>query len=398
MKQVFVIASSSISAIGEQEEYREIDDTKTNLVEVNIPAENKNALYFSLKDHKLNKTFDEIIAVLSKQISRVITLSNLTKEAISETVLFLGSTSLDISCVMPKESDSIWLSQTDKLSKTLAKNFGLHAIHYTVNTACTSSANALLYASQMIKHNKINHALVVGCEFYNKLSVSGFDSLDLFSTTKVKPFSNTRDGLILGEGVGAIILSNKSTNTTTFELLGGYSSCDDFSLTITDEEGKHIADVVEKALINAKITPADIDLIKIHGTASEKSDLAEYNAISRVFSDNQLSNAVNHQLKEVAKPEVIGFKSFLGHTLGACGALELAILDTVFKKEILPKCEYQLENPEMLIYPFVETAQGITSSKYVLLNHFGFGGNNAALILNNMKPFNKALQNEHHES
>lgn len=402
MNSVFVIATSSISAIGDQQECQEIDDRQANVMDVTITAEDKNALYYPINKNKLDKSFDEMILLLSTQIEKALKQSNLTAKELSETVLFLGSTSLDISCVKPNSSEKIWLSQTDKLSQKLTKLFGLHAIHYTFNTACTSSANALLYAAQLIKYNKIKHAIVMGCEFYNQLSVSGFDSLDLFSTTGVKPFSNTRDGLILGEGVGVLVLSTQKNSATTFEILGGYASCDDFSLTITDEEGDHITQVVEEALSNANIKQIDINLIKIHGTASQKSDLAEYNAIRRLFytenfntnssnaedTNTEFSNndaLINLKLKQDIKPSIIGFKSFLGHTLGACGVLELAILENVFKKEILPLCHYQQENPQTLLYPFVQSAKVITSSKYILLNHFGFGGNNAAIILKNIK-------------
>jgi len=398
MNSVFIIASASISAIGEQQECLQIDDKEANLVNVIIPAENKNALYFPINKNKLDKTFDEMILLISTQIEKALKQSNLTAKELSETVLFLGSTSLDISCVKPDVTESIWLSQTDKLSQTLTKSFGLHAIHYTFNTACTSSANALLYAAQLIKHNKTKHAIVIGCEFYNQLSVSGFDSLDLFSTAGVKPFSTMRDGLILGEGVGVLVLSSQENSSTILEVLGGYASCDDFSLTITDEQGKHITEVVEKALNNANINSTDIDLIKIHGTASEKSDLAEYNAIMGLFNSQSSNNtrfsnvegsntkvSVVSQLKQETKPNIIGFKSFLGHTLGACGVLELAILEDIFQKETLPRCDYQKENSQTLLYPFVQSAKVITSSEYILLNHFGFGGNNAAVILKNIK-------------
>ncbi|WP_426369012.1 beta-ketoacyl synthase N-terminal-like domain-containing protein [Pseudocolwellia sp. HL-MZ7] len=390
MNSVFVIATSSISAIGDQQECQQIDDSQANLVDVTIAAENKSALYFPINKNKLDKSFDEMILLLSTQIEKALKQSNLTAKELSETVLFLGSTSLDISCVKPDSSESIWLSQTDKLSQTLTKLFGLHTIHYTFNTACTSSANALLYAAQLIKHNKIKHAIVIGCEFYNQLSVSGFDSLDLFSTTGVKPFSNTRDGLILGEGVGVLVLSTQQNSATIFEVLGGYSSCDDFSLTITDEEGEHITQVVEKALSNTNIRSIDIDLIKIHGTASEKSDLAEYNAIAGLFNTKKVkhTDAETLSVEVNVHPSIIGFKSFLGHTLGACGVLELAILEDVFQKEILPRCHYQLESPQTLLYPFLQSAKAITSSKYMLLNHFGFGGNNAAIILKNIKVVN----------
>ena len=373
MNKVFVVASSSISHIGDQNNCKSINDSDVTLSKIDITVENKSALYFPMKGINQELNFDGIIDLLSSQIKKAIEASNLTQHELTKTVLFLGSTSLDISTVKPDKNTSVWLSKTDKISHELTTLFGLHTIHYTFNTACTSSANALLYATQLIKHCKIEHALVVGCEFFNQLSINGFDSLDLISTSGVRPFSDTRDGLILGEGVGVLVLSKKQTQSTSFELLGGYSSCDDHSLTITDENGGHIIEVVEKAITNAKINKTDINLIKLHGTASEKSDLAECNAITRLFEPL------------VKAPEVIAFKSFLGHTLGACGIVELAILEHLFKQEILPECAYQSDSENTLLLPFISSVKNLLSSEHILLNHFGFGGNNAAIIVKNLK-------------
>jgi len=364
VKQVFINASSSNSAIGEQRNCLAIQDSDIEMTDVVV--ENKKVHYFSMQGVPQNKNFDDMVALLSSHLKSVVQQSNLNEQMLNKTMLFLGSTSLDIDAVVPDESKDVWLSQTDRLSRKLVNDFGLHHIHYTFNTACTSSANAMIYAGNMIKQGKISHAIVIGCEFFNQLSMNGFDSLDLISTTSVKPFSTTRDGLILGEGVAAILLADKPNKTTALEWLGGYSSCDDYSLTITDESGSHIADVVEKALNNADICSDDIDLVKIHGTASQKSDLAECNALETLF------NKV---------PELVGFKSFLGHTLGACGILEIAILDYIIQHNIYPNCQYQQNAKEQLLLPFVTSIDSIVNADHMLLNHFGFGGNNAAIIL-----------------
>ncbi len=364
MNQVYIIASSSHSAAGVQQYCDAIDDQKVQVV--NVAKAPDSTLYFPMKDIVLKKSYDDMFDLLSTQVEHVISQAKLSATERANTVLFLGSTSLDIDAVTPNGSENIWLSRTDKMSHDLAKRFGLSDLHYTFNTACTSSANALMYAGKMIKHGKMAHALVIGCEFYNQLSIEGFDSLDLISSTGVRPFSNSRDGLILGEGVGVVLLSNAPSGNTCLALLGGYSSCDDHSLTITDESGAHIVEVVEKALTNANISASDIDLVKIHGTASEKSDLSEYNALQLLFANT---------------PNIIGFKSFLGHTLGACGVIEIALLAHVIQNDLLPHCQYQHNECNGLIMPFVTSSAAITQSSYMLLNHFGFGGNNAAIIL-----------------
>ena len=363
LNNVYIIGSSSISALGAQDEINTMNDENIKLT--NIEVENKTVPYYQIKGSPLHKTFEDMVEILSSQIKAVINQTNLTQEQLTNTVLCLGSTSLDIDAVIPNESKENWLSQTDKLGQALVKIFNLHTIHFTFNTACTSSANALLYASKLIQRNKIEHAIVVGFEFFNQLSINGFDSLDLMSKKGVKPFSKIRDGLLLGEGVGAIILSNTKNELTQFEFLGGYSSCDDYSLTITDESGSHIVEVVKHALSNANVTSNDINVVKIHGTASEKSDLAEFNALNLLFEK---------------VPPLIGFKSLVGHTLGACGILEITLLNKIMQSSNIPHCHYQYTDKNYCLLPFIKQVEQLKSS-CILLNHFGFGGNNAALIL-----------------
>lgn len=336
-----------------------------------LPVEDHHALYYAMKDNALNKTFDVMMNSLIEQVELLLAQTPLTPSQLKSTMLFIGSTSLDIGCIKPDSTKAIWLSQTDKIGQRLAQHFSLHALHFTFNTACTSGANALLYATNFIKQGKVDNAIVIGFEFFNQLSLNGFDSLDLISTTNVKPFSPARDGLILGEGIGAVLLSKHCAEHTQLELLGGYSSCDDHSLTITEEEGTHIVEVIKHALENAGIDQSDIDLIKVHGTASIKSDLAEYNALNKLFTKI---------------PKSYGFKSLIGHTLGACGVIELALFDHCVRDDYLPVLTYQADKSTPLLLPFIESSAELVQSKTMLFNHFGFGGNNAALIVRKVEP------------
>lgn len=369
-EKVFVVAAASITSLGEQQGLISPEMFAEKIVEV--PVEDHLVPFFALKeagaikDDPLIKSFELMAALLVQQVQQLLSKFALNEQQLNNTMLFLGSTSLDIGCISPDDSKNIWLSQTDKLSQYLVGYFGCHAIHFTFNTACTASANALIYASNFIKQQKIEQAIVIGCEFFNQLSLNGFDSLDLISATAVKPFASSRDGLILGEGIGAVLLSKYGDEQTQFEILGGYSSCDDHSLTITEEAGTHIMTVINKALDNAGVSKNDVDLIKVHGTASIKSDLAEANALQQLFLN---------------MPNVIALKSLIGHTLGACGVIELALMEQWIKYKILPRFPYQDLKEEQLELPFVRTVDSFSSSKIMLFNHFGFGGNNAALII-----------------
>lgn len=104
----------------------------------------------------------------------------------------------------------------------------------------------------------------------------------------------------------------------------------------------------------------------MHGTASVKSDLAESNALHKLFFDI---------------PNVLAFKSLIGHTLGACGVIELALFDHSIRNSYLPECSYQKNNAEQLLLPFAQMPDQLHQAKIMLFNHFGFGGNNAALII-----------------
>ncbi|EWH10595.1 beta-ketoacyl synthase [Catenovulum agarivorans DS-2] len=320
--------------------------------------------YFFMHGRPKSSELDEIIEQVCTAVEYVITASQLTLEQRKKTALLLGSTSLDIGAVPRKTEQTIWLNTIDYLSKQVQQNCQLNDFHLVFNTACTASFNAIITAEKLISSNKFEHVIVVGCEFFNQLTLDGFDSLDLISQQAVKSFLNNRDGLILGEGVAALLISQQtSLDTPYIKLHRGASGCDLYSLTMTDEQGKHIQQIIEQALQQAHIQPEQIDLIKAHGTATENNDLAESAALENCFS---------------TIPSVWALKPFTGHTLGACGALELAIMHWLLKQKI--KLPSHLTNSDNSIVPMLTDDQQLTDSRFILLNHCGFGGNNAAMV------------------
>src|SRR5690606_14559770 len=146
---------------------------------------------------------------------------------------------------------------------------------YTYSTACTSSANAVLYAHRMLEAGVIDHALVVGLEHFNQMTVLGFHGLGLISPAgAMMPFSRGRDGLILGEGCGLILLS-RSENEASLQICGGAIATDNHSLTAANVDGSSLAAVITQALSDSSITAETIIAIKAHGTASLMNDEAE---------------------------------------------------------------------------------------------------------------------------
>ncbi|WP_405629590.1 beta-ketoacyl synthase N-terminal-like domain-containing protein [Pseudoalteromonas sp. Ld20] len=317
--------------------------------------------------------FDTLLLPLFKKLQ-------LSADELAKTSLFLGSTSLDISAVELGAEDTLWLSKTDKISQELVKRYGLNELEFTFSTACTASANACLYATRLIAQGKIEHALVIGCEFYNPLTVEGFKSLDLISATGLAAFAKGRSGLILGEGLGALYLSSTPTEQCNLRVLGGASSCDTYSLTMTKEDGSHIAHVINECLTQTNITCDDIDLIKVHGTATLGNDEAECNALSSLFIRDSLTT---DQISAKQLPPIIAFKPYTGHTLGACGAIEIALFVKCLELGSYTPPSYTHSENE-LMWPFYHGAH-FNNVDTVLFNYFGFGGNNAALVLQRYK-------------
>lgn len=320
----------------------------------------------------LNEDYQRIYQLLSQVVEQIIEQQSLTTQQLSQTTLFLGSSSMDIGAVASDKRKSIWLTYLDHFNQYIITKYGLHSLNFTFSTACTSSANALIYAGRLLKTGQIKQALVIGCEFYNELTLQGFSCLELLSEQGLHAFSDKRDGMVLGEGVGALLLSMQAQGHEQLALLDGYSSCDTYSLTTTAEDGSKIAEVITKAIALSGINITDIDLIKAHGTASPASDYAEAQALQSLF---------------INKVPALALKPFIGHTLGACGILEIALLAELVKQDLIPVPDYVNKtnnNETKLLWPLVTAKKSFTDIDYILTNHCGFGGNNAALILKNI--------------
>ncbi|MBE0457550.1 MAG: beta-ketoacyl synthase N-terminal-like domain-containing protein [Pseudoalteromonas prydzensis] len=334
-----------------------------------VTNEKETVAFKSFTDEVTSRDFDTILAHFDQLLLPLFTRLALSSDELANTSLFLGSTSLDISAVNVGANDELWLSTTNKINTALVARYGLHELEFTFSTACTASANACLYATRLIAQNKIDNALVIGCEFYNPLTVEGFTSLDLISQTGLATFATGRSGLVLGEGLAALYLSASASEQCQFKLLGGASACDTYSLTMTQEDGSHIAQVITDALEQTDLIATDIDAIKVHGTATLGNDEAECNALTKIFTEN--------------KPPIIAFKPFTGHTLGACGVIEIALYAHCQQQKNYTLADYAKQGND-LMWPFYQN-NDFSPINTVLLNYFGFGGNNAALVMQRYK-------------
>ncbi|RXJ78267.1 beta-ketoacyl-[acyl-carrier-protein] synthase family protein [Arcobacter sp. F2176] len=236
------------------------------------------------------------------------------------------------------------------------------------STACTSSANALGYAKEVISKGIYENVLVIGIDALSFTTVCGFSALSVLSSNPCTPFDKNREGMNVAEGFGILLLQNKKEKNS-IELCGvGYSS-DSHHMTQPHPEGLGAKKAMENALKNANLHINDISYINAHGTGTYANDFSELNAIKSLFTD--------------IKPKVSSTKSITGHTLGAAGAIEAIISCMVLKEQIIPSNK-GLKKIEIddINYSFETTSSKVN---YVLSNSFAFGGNNTSLIFGLVK-------------
>ncbi len=248
----------------------------------------------------------------------------------------------------------------------IASHLQLRGMVLTLSTGCSSSANAILTATEMLQRGRARRALVVGAEGLSAVTLSGFASLMLLDPEGCRPFDLHRAGLQIGEGIAALMLEADSEGRRGATLRGGANLCDTHHLTSASPDGRVMRDVMIEAMSRARVRPADIIAVKAHGTGSVDSDRAEGNALRSVFG--------------AALPHVVGLKRYVGHTLGACGTVETAALIGCLQQGFTPfTAGFTNVDPEIGIAP--TRAIIPASDGAYLLNFFGFGGNYTSLVM-----------------
>ena len=231
----------------------------------------------------------------------------------------------------------------------------------TFSTACTSSSNALVFAKELLEAEAYEQVLVIGADSISLTTVNGFNALGVLADEGSKPFDANRTGMNVAEGIGAILLSHKESD---IELLGTGCSSDAYNITNPHPDGAGAKMAMQRALEDAKIEASKIDYINAHGTGTMANDTAEGKAVLELFPH---------------KPFLGSTKSITGHTLGACGTIELIITAMAMQKQTVP-ANFNLENKELeeLNLPNQNVSHNI---KYALSNAFAFGGNNTSIVL-----------------
>lgn len=261
--------------------------------------------------------------------------------------------------------------------------YGLHGINYGTVSACASSSNAIISALDTIRLGRAEVVITGGSEAaVTRAGIGGFSGMKALSTrnddpsTASRPFDKDRDGFVLGEGAGALVLEEYERAAARgakiyAELLGGGMTADAYHITAPHPDGKGAAGVMRRALEDAGVSTDQIQYLNVHGTSTPLGDVAEIKAIKEVFGEDAYDIFISST------------KSMTGHLLGASGAIEtIACLLAMRDHFIPPTINHFTDDPEIdpklkLTYNNAHRAD-VT---YAMCNTFGFGGHNTSLVL-----------------
>ena len=272
----------------------------------------------------------------------------------------------------------------DIASGYISIHFGFHGPNFTTTSACASSSNALADAFNLIRLGKANIIVSGGAEAaIAAAGVGGFNAMKALSTRNddpqgaSRPFSASRDGFVMAEGSGCLILEElehaKARGAKIYaEMVGEGLSADAYHITASHPEGLGAKLVMENALADAGLKPEDIDYINVHGTSTHVGDISEAKAIKEVFGD------------AAYKLNISSTKSMTGHLLGAAGAIEAMVAVLAVKNDIIPPTINHEEDDkdEEIDYNlnFTFNKAQKREVRAALSNTFGFGGHNACVV------------------
>lgn len=268
--------------------------------------------------------------------------------------LFIATSSFDIGAVEQGEAQLDYGAFAGKIAAWLDWSGPV----YVISTACTSSINALIAAHALLGAGEAAEALVLGMELDNRLTLGGFAALQLLSRNSSKPFGMDRDGLVLGESVAALRLSSRET--AQWKLLGGASVVD--GSQPTGASAAAVASMYQRALAASGLTADAIDLIKVQAAGSPGNDAIEAQGLRIAFQTS---------------PALVSLKAAIGHTMGASGAAEIALLTACLEQDVWPKYPDAADGELG-----VELAAHMPASvKRLMATILGFGGSHATVAL-----------------
>ena len=250
-------------------------------------------------------------------------------------------------------------------SMFLADYLEIDGPSYTISTACSSSARALICGKRMLESGLVDAVIAGGADTLCKVPINGSNSMGVLSQERCLPFNKNRAGINIGEGGGLMILSKEKAS---LELLGVGESSDAYHISSPDPSGAGAISAMEMALNDASLTTDDIGYVNLHGTATKLNDAMESKAMASLFK---------------GKVPCSSTKYMTGHTLGAAGIVEAAILCYLLKHDLnLPVQDFSHDEIDDTLDECGLIKEKIKAKKKVMMsNSFAFGGNNASIII-----------------
>jgi 3-oxoacyl-(acyl-carrier-protein) synthase len=253
----------------------------------------------------------------------------------------------------------------DTVALHLAQVLGVHGPAMTISTACSSAAVALSVGHALLRAGLARRVLVGGADSLCRLTFHGFRSLQLLAPDGCAPLDVNRAGMTVAEGAGFLLLESAPSRPILAVLAGTGLSCDAYHASSPHPEGAGAALAIRRALDDAGISPSDVDYVNLHGTGTPDNDAAEAKAAHQIFS---------------SPPPMSSTKGLTGHPLAAAGAIEAVIATVAIDDGILPANTGLVAlDPALHVVPVAAPTRA--SVKTVLSSSFGFGGNNACVVL-----------------
>ncbi len=268
-----------------------------------------------------------------------------------------------------KSNGSEYLTSYDSASVLMyvQNRYKMQGIVNTFNTACSSSANAIMYGARLIQNGFAKRAIIIGADTLAKFTINGFNALRILSDEPCRPFDKDRKGLNLGEGAACLVLEREedAAEKKIYATVAGYGNANDaFHPSALSAEGNGPVAAMHQALKKADLNANEIDFINAHGTATENNDEVESVSMLKVFKD---------------VPAFASTKGNIGHTLGAAGAIEAVFsILSLAHQEIYPALHFKNVIDATGLIPVNEYKK--MPLQYVMSNSFGFGGNCTSLI------------------
>ncbi len=298
----------------------------------------------------------------------------------SDTVIVLSTTKGNIDCLASSLESLDERTLLPKLAQRLADALPTSAPITVVSNACISGVSALIYAKRLLEHGRYRHALVLGGDLLTPFVATGFEAFHSMSTSLCRPYDVARDGLNLGEGVGAILLGMRAPRADDLVLSGGAISNDANHISGPSRTGDGLYLAIRGALGEAGLVPDQIDMVNLHGTAT-------------IYNDEMESKAL--ALASLSQTPAQSLKPYIGHTLGASGVVETILAALQMPRGLcLATLGYADAGTPMPLA--ISGTHSTLEMRHVLKTASGFGGCNAALVLSRGEEASTALCPEIH--